>query len=347
MSRPYVLRYVCLVATVLALSACQNERIQRYQSFVFGTLVEVKIRAKDREAADTASSRLFAKFDELHSTWHAWKPGALADVNRQLSSGQWFTPPASILPLLIKSKQWFKDSDELFNPAIGGLIALWGFHADELPLHPPEVEQIDAFLQELPDMDDVQIESTRVRSLNPRLSIDLGGMAKGYAIEIGMQLLHEQGISNALINAGGDLCGSGSRGDRPWRIGIRHPLRQGVLASVDLADGECVFTSGDYERGYDFQGKHYHHIIDPRNGYPANQVVSATVIHPDGALADAASTALLIAGPDGWRKVARQMDVQDVLLVDRNGRLYMTPSMQARIRLEKTDSHGRSIHSAT
>ena len=337
----YMLRLAYLVVAALAISACQNEQVISRQSFVFGTIVEVKIRAADRVVANTAIDQLFARFDTLHSAWHAWKPGDMADVNAQLSTDSWFSPPPSVLSLLEMSKQLFTTSSGLFNPAIGELIALWGFHADELPDSPPEHAEIETFIEQLPNMDDVEIEGGRVRSQHSHLSIDAGGLAKGYAVDLGIKLLQKHGIENALVNAGGDLCGIGDRGDRKWRVGIRHPDKPGVLASINLQDGDCVFTSGDYERGYDYQGRHYHHIIDPRSGYPADKAVSVTVLHPDGALADAASTALLIAGPNDWQDVARNMGIENVLMVDHRGRLHMTAPMQARIRIE--DDQTREI----
>jgi thiamine biosynthesis lipoprotein len=95
-----------------------------------------------------------------------------------------------------------------------------------------------------------------------------------------------------------------------------------------------VFTSGDYERFFEHEGQRYHHIIDPRSGYPAGAVVSATVIHPVAATADAAATALFVAGPDAWPAIARQMGVKYVMLVDREGRIHMNPAMQTRLTFE-------------
>ena len=320
-----------LAIVLLSLSACQSEEVLSRQSFVFGTLVEVKIRTSNRDQAIDAVDTLFSRFDQLHTDWHAWKPGDMTATSAKLSQGKWFTPASSITPVLEYSRQLYRDSRGLFNPAMGSLVALWGFHADTLPDKPPAETAIDSILRDLPGMDDIEFNNGRVRGHHPHIIIDAGGMAKGYAVDTGTELLRKHGINNALLNAGGDLCGIGNRGDRAWRVGIRHPNGQGVLASIDLSDGECVFTSGDYERGYDYENRHYHHIIDPRTGYPANGAVSVTVLHPDGARADAASTALLVAGVDGWQDIARSMKVDKVLLVDHQGRLHMTAGMQKRV----------------
>ena len=106
------------------------------------------------------------------------------------------------------------------------------------------------------------------------------------------------------------------------------------MASIELAGDASVFTSGDYERFFEVDGKRYHHIIDPRSGWPANKTTSVTVIHDNAAMADAASTALFVAGPDDWIEIARNMHIELVMLIDTDGIIHMTPAMQSRISLE-------------
>jgi thiamine biosynthesis lipoprotein len=142
------------------------------------------------------------------------------------------------------------------------------------------------------------------------------------------------GVDDAIVNAGGDLRAIGTHGDRPWRIGIRHPRADGVIASVELGRDESVFTSGDYERYFLFRGKRYHHILDPRTGYPARGTASVTVISRDPGAADAAATALVVAGPDEWQAIAWSMGIRNVMLIDHQGRAHVTPSMAKRIRFE-------------
>ena len=122
--------------------------------------------------------------------------------------------------------------------------------------------------------------------------LNFGAFAKGYAIDQSMKHLHAEGIQNVVINAGGDLSVSGSHGERPWRIGIRHPRKEQSLAWIDARDNESIFTSGDYERFYFYNNKRYHHILDPSTGYPAWGTASVTVIHDNAGEADAAATAI-------------------------------------------------------
>ena len=323
-----------LLVVVVALSACQRQLIHRYQSFSFGTLIELKIRHADKTDADKASSQLFAYFDAKHKEWHAWEPGKLSDLNEQLTSGNWFTTDDSLINLVKLAKTASEMSNHLFNPAIGKLIASWGFHSSDLPLAPPTQSKINSMLAMQPSMKDIIIDGNKLRGDNPHIKLDLGAIAKGHAVSEAIQMLRKTGIDHALINAGGDLCGIGDQGDRQWRIGIRDPSGKGILASIELGNNECVFTSGDYERHFNYQGKKYHHIIDPRHGYPAQQTTSVTVLHENGAMADAASTALFIAGPDGWQEIAKKMGIRAVMMVDSEGRIILSPSMHERIRLE-------------
>ena len=118
-------------------------------------------------------------------------------------------------------------------------------------------------------------------------------------------------------------------------MGIQHPRRAGALATLDLKDGEAIGTSGDYQRFFEVAGKRYPHLLDPRTGYPADHTQAVTVLVPAGpkagTLSDAASKPIFIAGPDGWREMARKMEIGLVLRVDRDGRIFVTEALQQRL----------------
>jgi thiamine biosynthesis lipoprotein len=182
-------------------------------------------------------------------------------------------------------------------------------------------------------MDDIHIENNVLRSDNPMVKLGFGGFAKGTAVDTAIEALKQQGIQNAIINIGGDLRAIGRHGDRPWRIGIRHPRQEGqMLASIAINDDESVFTSGDYERYFTYEGQRYPHILDPRTGYPARDNISVTVVHRQAALADAAATALVVAG-DKWPEIAASLGVDHVMLMRADGQIEMTPAMTEQVRL--------------
>ncbi len=327
---------LALLVTCL-LSGCDrpHDTVFRDRFYALGTLIDLSLYGANPEQQAQASEALVLAFNAMHTDWHAWEAGSLAQTNTQLAEGRPFRPGADILPLLQSANRLSLQSGGLFNPTIGKLVDLWGFHADEISaLTPPDPAAIQALLARAPSAADVVLENGQLVSRNPTVQYDLGAFAKGYAIDRGIELLQSLGIAHAIINAGGDLRAIGRHGDRPWRIGIRHPRQAGVLASVELSEDESIFTSGDYERYFEASGRRYHHIIDPRTGYPAGQTVSVTVMHREAATADAAATALFVAGPDDWTALARRMGIRYVMLIDRDGVVHMNPAMQSRVRFE-------------
>ncbi len=333
MRLPYKQSLLVSAITLFVAVACSKPAAEYRQSlFIFGTVVDLKLRGVSDQQAKEAVQVVERAFQRMHRDWHAWKPGELSALNRSFASDKPHPVTPFLLPLITQSQLLFEQSEGLFNPAIGKLIALWGFHSDELPSGPPpSPEAIAALVDLAPGMDDLEVSNGQVRSHNPAVALDFGGFAKGYALDIAIDLLHKQGVESAIVNAGGDLCVSGDHGGRPWRVGVRHPQGVGILAAVDALDGECLLTSGNYERYRKHDGVRYPHIIDPRDGLPVRHIASATVIDREGGRADAAATALTVAGPGDWYHVARRMRLKYVMLVDEAGTVYMNPAMARRV----------------
>ena len=329
-------RLGCLLL-ILGASGCEQQKdpVFHDQFFAFGTLIDVSLYGVEQPLAESVCRQIERDFMVMHASWHAWQPGPLSSLNNHLSTLEAGTIEPSILPLLKEANRLSRMSAGLFNPVIGNLIALWGFHDNALPVGTlPESSAINKLLAQAPAVNDINIDGTLITSSNPSVAYDLGGFAKGYAIDRAIDRLRETGIHNAIVNAGGDLRAIGQHGDRPWRIGIRHPRENGILASIEVSGDNSVFTSGDYERFFEMDGKRYHHIIDPRPGYPASNTTSVTVIHNNAATADAAATALFVAGPDEWLSTASNMGIHYVMLIDTRGTIHMNPAMQSRIHFE-------------
>lgn len=272
----------------------------------------------------------------MHEAWHAWKRGGLlSEINQAFADGAPIQIAHEASSLLKKTALLSRKSGELFNPAIGNLIALWGFHGEEWSGPPPSQEKIDTLLQGNPSMDDLKFDNGTVSSNNKKVKIDLGGIAKGYAVDRAITTLKSIGIKSAIVNTGGDLRAIGDKGERAWSIGVLSPDGGGAIASIQPQDDESIFTSGDYERTFTHEGKRYHHIINPITGWPATGSRSATVIHSDAMTADAAATAILIASPAERSTVAAQMGIRYVLVIDEDGIFHMTEEMQSRIHFQQ------------
>ena len=331
-----LIRLGCLLLA-LATGGCEQAKdpVFHDQFFAFGTLIEISLYGVDAQLAESICKEIEQDFIDMHASWHAWQPGALSSLNEQLSRLEPATIDPTILPLLKEAGRLSQRSEGLFNPVIGNLIALWGFHDNPLPVGTlPDSIAINDLIKQAPAISDITIGDDLITSAKPSVAFDLGGFAKGYAVDRAIDQLRESGIENAIINTGGDLRVIGQHGDRPWRIGIRHPRKNGILASIEASGDASIFTSGDYERFFEVDGQRYHHIIDPRTGYPANSTTSVTVIHSNAATADAAATALFVAGPDQWLSTARNMGIRYVMLIDKQGAIHMNPAMQSRIHFE-------------
>jgi thiamine biosynthesis lipoprotein len=317
-----------LLSLLLASCTQQTEPVFNSQILAFGTIIDVTIDGVEPALAQQVSDELEQMFLQWHHDWHAWEDGPLTQLNAQLADGKPATVNADLLPLLLEANRLSELSNGLFNPLIGELLALWGFQGTPLPEDTlPEPNAISDWLAHAPAVADIYIKENTLTSRNPRAAYDLGGFAKGYAIDRAIEHLKKRGIENAIVNTGGDLRAIGARSERRWRIGIRHPRKDDILASINTDGDDSIFTSGDYERLFNVDDVRYHHILDPRTGHPATGTAAVTVVHDNATEADAAATALFVAGPDEWQAIAKRMGINRVMLVDREGMIVMTPAM--------------------
>ena len=316
---------------------------QHFRVLAFGTAIDVELSGVSPAQAANARQQLQQDFDAMHQAWHAWEPGPVGRINQliPISAGAPFSASPSTLPLLKLAQRLAAQSDYLFDPGIGQLIQLWGFQGNaQQPRTPPAATDLDAWLQQRPSIRHIQVDGFYLRASNPQVKLDFGAIGKGYGIHQAMDRLRSLGIQHAVVNAGGDLQAIGTNQGRPWRIAIRDPHASSaadpVLGILSVSHSTAVFTSGHYERYFMWNKQRYHHILDPRTGYPAEGTASVTVLHADAAVADAAATALFIAGPTDWSRIARRMGVNAVLFVDTQGHIQMTPAMHKQLELRQT-----------
>ena len=327
-------RHALWLVLLWTLAACSPPPVQQ-QSYVFGTLVEVTVVDDLGSRAKPAISEVLARFDELHRTLHAWQPSELSRLNAALAKGERATVTPELAAMLRDAQELAAQSDELFNPAIGGLVGLWGFHADTPQSRVPDAAAIEDWLSRQPRMADLHIENNVVWSDNRAVQLDLGGYAKGRALDDAVEILKAHGVRNALVNIGGNVIALGRHRDRPWRVGIQHPRKAGTLATLDLEDGEAIGTSGDYQRYFEADGRRYSHLIDPRSGWPASAMQSVTVLvtgERAGTRSDALSKPLFIAGPARLAEQASRLGVDGYLAVDAEGNTHVSSDLAARLR---------------
>jgi len=282
---------------VMTLAACSAPSDIHDSRFIMGTLVEFTVVGIDDEAATTAISAAANEMQRIEDlfTIYGDHDNSVKQFNRS-PVGIPVGLPDEVSRLLDTAQAIKKESHGAFDPSLGKLNLLWGFSLADKPVAPPTQQEIEQATP--PSLCIIKQGDTWVRQ-DERCQLDFGAIAKGYAIDRGIEILKSHGIKHAIINGGGDIRLIGRHGERPWRIGIRHPRNKGeVIKSLELEGDVAVVTSGDYERYYLFEGERYHHIINPKTGWPATGSQSATVIAENAMLADAWSTALFIAGND-------------------------------------------------
>lgn len=331
------------ILLLTALSAgCRGAETPVYttQFIAFESAVDLSIVGMPKQEAMAATMEVENDFQFIRHAVHGWKPGPMVRVNELLATGDPFAAPPSLLPLIRQSQALATQSDNLFNPAIGHLMRLWGFHTDQPECRPPpKPRDIARLIKAAPTMADLYLDGIMLQSDNPAVKLDLDAVATGFAMDMAVDNLRARGVRSAMINAGGDVRAIGDRAGRAWRVPIREAGGSRVLGIIDVRGDASVVTSSDYRRNFIYEGNTYHHVIDPRTGYPAEGVHSVTVFNDGSAtLAEAAANALMVAGLDRWQEIAERMGIQHVLLIDDAGTIHMTPEMAARVELLDGDS---------
>ena len=311
---------------VLLAVACSEPSQPVDRSFTaFDTVVTVRLPdVRDLDRAERALSEVETWFQRRHKDWFAFGEGELGRINRALSTGGSEQISDEMATLVKRSLELRALSGGRFDPTVGMLVETWGFQTAPAPAVP-------TWERALPETGvGIHITDGRIRADDP-VKLDLSAVAKGAALESSAQLLRQAGYRSALLDAGGDVLVIGSARNRRWRVGIRDPRGDGSLGWLELTDGEAMVTSGDYERYFMSDGKRFHHVLDPRTGMPSIGAASATVIHSDPVLADAAATALLVAGATDMHEVCAAMNIDTAMVVGSDGSIHMTSAMARRL----------------
>lgn len=327
-----------LVVAVVSIRTLNKEPLYHTQSYVFGTLVDISIYGEPVDRSKQLANQVMQNFQDLHNRLHAWKPisanqpSELGALNAAFAKS---SAPVPISPqlaaILTDATNLYIKSNGLFNPAIGQLIGTWGFQNDEFGAVKIDDIKIRGLVKANPRMTHIVVNNNTAYSTNPLVKVDLGGYAKGFALDLAADYLRKQNVKNALINIGGNIIAIGQHGDKPWRVGIQHPRKPAAIATLDLADGWAVGTSGDYQRYFMLDGKRYCHIIDPRDGYPAQHTQAVTVLIPPqknaGVLSDVASKPIFIAATRDKPKTAAMLGIQYFMVIDQQSNIVVSSAL--------------------
>lgn len=350
-----------LATALIALVACdaraeapapQREQVRpsvaKDQKFVFsntamGTMVSVFFWAPDEQKARAAADAVFAEMKRLDAVMTTWtETSEVSQIN--LAAGK---KPVKVsdetFAVIARAQDVAKRTNGIFDITVGAFKGLWKFDQDMDGTLPAPAE-VKKRLASVGYKHLVLNPKAKTVFLNRKgMSITLGGIAKGYAVDRCAELLEKRGFANFMIQAGGDMYIAGSKGGTPWIVAIRDPrgAADSHFANAPVSN-HSFSTSGDYERGFVKDGVRYHHILDPRTGMPARASRSVTVRAKDAFTADAWSKVLFILGREESMKLIKREKLADfeVVWIDQNNEVHMTDGMKAVLRIEKQPTPG-------
>jgi len=291
---------------------------------LMGTRVSVELWHEDEDRATALIESVLDEYRRIDRAMSTYRPDSeISQVNAAAATVP-VVVSRELFDLVVAALDLSRASGGAFDISYESVGYLYDFRTRRRPAAAAIAAAIDAV-----DYRRIRVDPVRLslRFETPGMRINLGGIAKGHAVEQGARLLRAAGIRHALLNAGGDTRVLGDRRGMPWIVGIRHPRLEGEVATrLPLVD-EAISTSGDYERYFEEDGRRYHHILNPATGEPTETVLSATVIGPDATLTDGLSTTVFVLGAADGLALIEQYPGYEAIIVEPSGRLVYSSGL--------------------
>ncbi len=329
-----VLVFIFLLFTV---SACtpQKEKIYRKSKILMDTLITISVVSDSKNESEMAIDSAFDEIHKIEKLINFWSDDSeIAAISKNAGVSEVKVSPVT-LDIIEKAIFVSEKTNGAFDATIGPLVRLWDFNKKIMPDDRAIKEKIH-----LVDYKVMVIDKERSTAFLKRkgMSFDTGGIAKGYAADRAVDVLKKYGITSGLVSVAGDIKAFGLKSDgKPWKVGIRNPRAKGekdeIMATIELKD-MAISTSGDYERYFILNDKRYHHLLDPKTGYPADTCQSVSVIAKDGVFTDAFSTGVFILGHEKGMKLLEEMGF-DGIIVNRDGKIYTTRGLRGKIEIKR------------
>ncbi len=288
-----------------------------------GTRVSVELWHENSSLRQDCSKLIFAEMHRIDGLMSPYKPDSeISFINNNAAIAS-IEISKEISALIRRSL----DFSELSHGAFDITFASIGYRYDYRKQQKPSQAFIDLNLSAV-DYHHIRLEGTRIKFENMSVRIDLGGIAKGYAVDRAVQIVSGCGIREAMISAGGDSRILGRKRGEPWIIGIRHPRKPNDLALVLPLSDTAISTSGDYQRFFINNGQRIHHIINPQTGRSAGQSWSTTVTGPDALTTDALSTTIFVLGAEKGLALIETLENIDAIIIDKDGKVHYSSGFQ-------------------
>jgi FAD:protein FMN transferase len=325
--RKSVVGKLCMPLAALALShlvlSTANAEWFSDEQQKMGTRVEVQLWADDPVQAERLLGEAMAEFDRIEALMSTYIPASEMSRINASAAVEPQKISAELFALLERSLSVSDMTDGAFDISYDSVGYLYDFRAGKRPDAKQIAEQLDRVDYRLVELDE---KAQTVHFKVPGVRINLGGIAKGYAVGRVIELLKEQGVEHALATAGGDTSLLGDRRGKPWIVGIRDPRKDEAIFTRLALENESISTSGDYERYFIEDGERYHHILQPSTGKPVRGMRSVTIIGPDATLTDALSTSVFIMGPKAGLELIDSLPEYEAVVIT-DDKLYYSQGL--------------------
>jgi FAD:protein FMN transferase len=312
------------LVAVLVSATARAEWFAREEA-IMGTAVRVELWHDDRHAAEAAMAAVMDEMNRIDAAMSPFKPESeLSRINRE-AAGRAVPISREMFDLISRSIEFSRLSDGAFDITFSSVGYMYDYRAHRRPTD----EEIARALPGI-NFRHIQLDAgaRTIRFARHGVRIDLGGIAKGYAVDNCTAILRARGISNAIVTAGGDSRLLGDRRGRPWTIGIRDPRRRGEVIAMLPLENVAISTSGDYERFFEEDGVRHHHIINPRTGKAAaTGIRSVTVIADNGLTTEGLTKSVFILGVEKGLRLVDSLRGVDAVIVDDGGRVHYSSGL--------------------
>lgn len=326
--------------------AQSQERELMREEFLMDTLVSISTYGTDTDFLQEATQKAFLEIRRIADLTNRFPlpsitAAALSDVIRinEMAGIKPVVVDEDVFKMLQLAQEYNRLTEGAFDVTIGPVMDLWGFGREKQKV--PTASELQKALALVDSRKLILDQKAHSAFLNKKgMALDLGAVAKGYAVEKAAQVLEKEGVEKALINAGGNIRVLGKKEKwKPWKIGIQDPRTPSALMGILSLEDEAVVTSGDYNRTIQIAGKTYHHLLSPQTGYPVGYNISVTVVTRDAAQADLLSTALFLLEPQQALEFAAKLNKVEVVLVTADKKILCSPGLRGKIELRPGEEY--------
>ena len=297
---------------------------QRQEAAIMGTAVTVELWHEDQARGKALIGDIMKEMRRIDLLMSTYKPDSeLSAVNTNAAHGP-VAVSKELLSLIARALEYSDVTTGAFDITYASAGQFYDYRNNKKP--------DDRQLQKaLPAINYHHVEfdksGSTIQFLHPGVHIDLGGIAKGYAVDRGMEILQQAGVTTALISAGGDTRVIGKRWDRPWHIGIRNPRDAENIVSMIPLENSAISTSGDYERFFEEDGVRYHHILNPETGMSTHEILSSSIIGKLATDTDALSTSVFVLGVEKGLKLIDSLPETEAVIIDNRGNMHYSSGL--------------------